>query len=98
MGRKRIFSKWKSYFYWNGMHLFNSFRCAQALKRERNRTYKYYAAICCVAKDEEPYLKEWIAHHLSLGFQHIYICDNNDEEGLDSFFKEYYRGRKSYNI
>ena len=36
---------------------------------------------CCIittARYEEQYLDEWINYHLSLGFSHIYICDNNE--------------------
>ncbi len=38
-------------------------------------------AICCIAKCENHYLKEWADYHLDLGFKHIYIYDNNDEDG-----------------
>lgn len=36
---------------------------------------------CCllaVARDEEKFIDEWVQHNLNLGFDHIYICDNND--------------------
>lgn len=35
---------------------------------------------CCllaVARDEDNFIDEWINYHLNLGFDHIYICDNN---------------------
>jgi len=38
-------------------------------------------ALCCIAKCENLYLSEWINHHLNLGFDHIYIYDNNDTDG-----------------
>ena len=44
-----------------------------------NQTFN--TAICCIAKCENHYLKEWADYHLSLGFSHIYIYDNNDEDG-----------------
>jgi hypothetical protein len=37
------------------------------------------AVIVCIARYEEPYIREWIDYHLSLGFCHIYIFDNSDE-------------------
>ena len=37
--------------------------------------------ICALAKCENNYLKEWVEHHLSLGFDTIYIYDNNDLDG-----------------
>jgi len=38
-------------------------------------------ALCCMAKMENLYLREWVEYHLNLGFDHIYIYDNNDPEG-----------------
>lgn len=37
--------------------------------------------ICAIAKNENAYLYEWTAYHLSLGFSHIYVYDNNDVDG-----------------
>lgn len=37
-------------------------------------------AVCAVAKDEDPYIEEWIAHYLNLGVDHVYVYDNNDAE------------------
>lgn len=37
--------------------------------------------ICCIAKCENNYIKEWVNYHLSLGFSHIYIYDNNNLDG-----------------
>ena len=37
----------------------------------------YYATLCAIAKDEDPFLVEWAEFHLRLGFEHIYIFDNN---------------------
>ena len=48
-----------------------------------------YLALCCIAKDEEPFLKEWIAYHSLLGVEHFYIYDNESKrpirEVLDGF-------------
>ena len=35
-----------------------------------------YCALCCIAKDEDVYLKEWISYHLLLGFEHIFLYDD----------------------
>lgn len=35
-------------------------------------------AICCIAKNEELYINDWIKYHIELGFDRIYIYDNND--------------------
>lgn len=36
------------------------------------------AVVCAIAKDEEPYIDEWIAYHLKLGFDAVYVYDNSD--------------------
>ena len=36
------------------------------------------SCIVAIAKNEELYLKEWIEYHFNLGFDKIFICDNND--------------------
>ena len=36
------------------------------------------SCIVAIAKNEEPYLKEWVEYHFALGFDKIIICDNND--------------------
>lgn len=44
--------------------------------------------MCCIAKNEERYLHEWITHYLGLGFDHIIIADNNDDVNqLPNFLK-----------
>ncbi len=35
--------------------------------------------VCCIARNEELYLDEWISHYLALGFDRIIINDNNDD-------------------
>ena len=35
-----------------------------------------YAALCCIAKDEDLFLHEWVAYHALLGFERIFIYDN----------------------
>ena len=37
------------------------------------------SCIVAIAKNEELYLKDWIDYHKNLGFNHIFIIDNNDE-------------------
>ena len=37
--------------------------------------------IVCIAKNENLYINEWIDHHLKIGIDHIYVCDNNDIDG-----------------
>lgn len=37
---------------------------------------KTYCALCCIAKDEDAFLKEWLAYHALIGFEHFIIYDN----------------------
>lgn len=42
--------------------------------------------ICAILRTENRYLEEWLDYHLSLGFDHIYLCDNaekDEEKALD---------------
>lgn len=35
--------------------------------------------LCANAKKENAYINEWVGHHIGLGFDHIWLYDNNDE-------------------
>ena len=45
--------------------------------------------VCTCAKNENNYIVEWIEHYLKLGFDKIIICDNNDDDSLESVISEY---------
>ena len=36
-------------------------------------------AILCIARDEQPFAREWIQYHLNLGFDHIYFISTDDD-------------------
>jgi len=36
-------------------------------------------AICCIVKDENAYLAEWVDYHLKIGVEHFYIYDNGSK-------------------
>lgn len=38
------------------------------------------SAICALSRNENNYLEEWIIYHLNLGFNHIFIYDNNNPD------------------
>lgn len=38
-----------------------------------------YCALCCTACDEDLFLKEWLAYHARLGFEHFIIYDDCSE-------------------
>ena len=37
--------------------------------------------LCIICKEENLYIKEFIEHYKNLGYNHIFICDNNDIDG-----------------
>lgn len=39
----------------------------------------YYVIICAIAKDETPYIEEWITYHLNLGVDFFVIYDNKSK-------------------
>ncbi len=45
--------------------------------------------ICCVFKNEAPYLKEWIDFHLKQGFQKLYLIDNRSDDNPREILKPY---------
>ena len=67
----------------------------------------FHTAVCCIAKNENHYLKEWVDYHLRIGFKHIYIYDNNDIDGerIEPLFFDYNtvtvfdcRGKSRYQV
>lgn len=40
------------------------------------------AVICVIAKNENCYIEEWLQYHFKLGFDHIYVYDNDDNYPL----------------
>jgi len=48
-------------------------------KKERTSNNIYDLSICCIIKDENKYLNEWINYHLKVGVQHFYIYDNGSK-------------------
>lgn len=40
--------------------------------------------VCCIAKNEDNYIREFVEYHLGIGFDKIVVGDNNKEEKRDS--------------
>ncbi len=49
----------------------------------------HYATICAIAKNEESFIREWVEYHLLIGFEHIYIYDNNSRVPISEALPEY---------
>ena len=39
-------------------------------------------ALCAIGRRENQYAPEWVSHYRALGFDHIYIYDNNHDGAL----------------
>ena len=39
----------------------------------------YYISLCCIVKDEDEYLNEWISYHRKIGVEQFYIYDNESK-------------------
>ena len=47
-----------------------------------HNAYKYIkACLCVIGKNENLYVKEFVTYYKNLGYNHIYIYDNNDVNG-----------------
>ena len=76
-----------------------------------HNAYKYIkACLCVIGKNENLYVKEFVTYYKNLGYNHIYIYDNNDVNGerfedvLDDEIKsnfvtiKHYRGKNALHI
>ncbi len=43
----------------------------------------WYTGLCAIAKDEEPFIHEWLAYHHALGFEHFVLYDNESAVPLE---------------
>lgn len=46
-------------------------------------------SLCVTCKNENNYIREFIFHYKQLGFDHIFIIDNNDDEYLENVINDY---------
>jgi hypothetical protein len=44
-------------------------------------------AVLCMARDEAPYLAEWIAHYRAIGADRIFIYSNDNSDGTDALLR-----------
>ena len=48
---------------------------------------KQKIACCAIMKNESPYLHEWVAHYLGLGFNEIFVYENDSSDKTPSHLK-----------
>lgn len=49
----------------------------------------YTACLCAIAKDETQYLEEWVCYHHYLGFDKIFLYDNESQIPISETLKDY---------
>lgn len=49
----------------------------------------YYLGLCCIAKDEDLFLKEWIAYHALLGVERFFIYDNESARPIHELLETF---------
>lgn len=70
----------------------NTVGMSKAIQRNREDASKKFQtelAIIAIAKNEAPYIREWIAYHLSVGVEKIYLYDNDSEDDLQTIVADY---------
>ena len=69
--------------------IFGGFRIKDIVSRviKKNRSDQYALALCCIVKDEDEYLQEWIKYHLKIGVQHFFIYDNESKTPVSDTLK-----------
>lgn len=58
-------------------------------KSHRTKKYKWESSICCIFKDEAPFLKEWIEYHRIIGVDHFYLYNNFSTDNYKEILSPY---------
>lgn len=53
------------------------------------KEYKYQVSLCCIFKNEEKFLDEWIRYNLVIGVDHFYLYNNNSNDSFLNVLKPY---------
>lgn len=73
---KLVIGKWTGYYYERIKNLAKQFRIDPNVDRVNPKV-----CLCCIAKNENRYIREYIEYYRNLGFCHVHIIDNNDPDG-----------------
>ena len=58
-------------------------------KFHKDPTDKDKYIVCTCARGENDYIVEYVEHYLNLDFDKIIICDNNDDDSIETVLKKY---------
>ena len=63
-------------------------------KKKQNRAAKYRVTACCMFKNEDKYLREWLLYNQVIGIDHVYLYNNQSDDNylevLQPFIDEEY--------
>lgn len=66
------------------------FKHIYKLNKQNIRTrFKHKLGMVCIAKNEGPYIKEWIEYHRCVGFDIFYFYDNDSNDETRDVLKDY---------
>lgn len=63
--------------------------CQRHLRDDSARAYPHFLSVCAIAKDEGPYLKEWIEFHRLVGVEKFYLYDNESTDDTRDILAPY---------
>lgn len=68
-------------------------------KKDGKKIFKFQLSIVSIAKNEGPYIKEWVEYHLKQGVDCIYLYDNDSTDNMREILDSYIRsGEVIYTI
>lgn len=73
---KIVIGKWAGYYHDRINDLAKQFRINPNVDRVNPKV-----CLCCIAKNENRYIRDYIEYYRNLGFCHVHIIDNNDPDG-----------------
>ena len=74
---------------------FGKARVHRLMERERSQTFAHEMGMVAIAKNEGPYIREWIEYHKLVGFTIFYIYDNDSTDNTKAAAAALHRARRS---
>ena len=68
---------------------FGKARVHRLMERERSQTFAHEMGMVAIAKNEGPYIREWIEYHKLVGFTIFYIYDNDSTDNTRQLLQPY---------
>lgn len=63
-------------------NLYEKTNIHRKMEREKGMVFKHEMAFVAIAKNEEPYIREWIEYHRLVGVTKFYIYDNESDDDM----------------